>query len=228
MRDIKTKIIVSDVIIMFSTILVITPWLMRNYVVFNKFVFISTNGGMNLLIGNNNKADGGYQSIRTIKSDLFVYEFSEVERDSVAMRTAIDYILKNPLKFVSLIPLKLKKLLNYVSGANSYFHSLEYKENMSIFEFYTLVIVSNMYYLVISVCSFYSMISLIINRSLIFNDRSKYLPFVPVIYFILLHGVVFFGAAKFNIMITPFMILIMGLFLLYNSKSTPSTSNAKY
>jgi 4-amino-4-deoxy-L-arabinose transferase-like glycosyltransferase len=94
--------------------LVVGMWSLRNYAVFDTFVFVSTNSGENLLLGNsaNTTPNGG----RTI--DFSNYEnqatgLDEVQRDQYFRNQAIDYILTHKLATVKMYFLKLLNFFNY-------------------------------------------------------------------------------------------------------------------
>ncbi|MBS1715097.1 MAG: hypothetical protein JST30_12255 [Armatimonadetes bacterium] len=84
----------------------LVPWTLRNWSVFGTPVFVSTNGGDNLLIGNSPRSNGLYQN-----PDSLGYDFTglgEVERDKRASRTALGYAKQNPAFVRSLWPAKLQ------------------------------------------------------------------------------------------------------------------------
>lgn len=58
-------------------LLVIAPWTLRNYRVFDQFVLVSSNGGSNLYRANNPLANGGYSE----KSEISLDKLSELEAD---------------------------------------------------------------------------------------------------------------------------------------------------
>lgn len=86
--------------------LTILPWLMRNYQVFNHFVFISTNGGYNLLVGNHPGATGAYNFDAQLASQLSEAP-SEYQRDRLAFQLAVGYMLDQPLETIKRWPKKL-------------------------------------------------------------------------------------------------------------------------
>lgn len=95
--------------------LVLSPWLIRNYLVYDRFVFVSTNGGDNLLIGNNAKATGRYMSPESAGL-VRPPEMSEPERDSAAARAAWEYASTNKRRTLSLWPEKLKQ--TFLTGSD--------------------------------------------------------------------------------------------------------------
>ncbi|MCX6135776.1 MAG: hypothetical protein NTU47_18375 [Ignavibacteriales bacterium] len=80
-----------------SCILVLAPWIVRNYVVFDEAA-LSSNGGINLLIGNNPHATGAY----AITFDPQVCENTkgEFDTDSRAFELGMKYIIDSPGTFV--------------------------------------------------------------------------------------------------------------------------------
>ena len=103
----KRFLIIS--LIVFATI---SPWTMRNYLVHDDFVLITTNAGYNLYVGNNPLATGG------LVTPLFSDEQERI-RDTVKAsnidfyyyRWSLDYILNNPGRSLSLMASKAKIIL---------------------------------------------------------------------------------------------------------------------
>lgn len=75
--------------------LVVAPWTYRNYRIYNRFVFVSTNGGMCLFFGNNPITPGKYQEI--VKPP---FAGNDAERDKYCARLAVEYIKSDPTGFV--------------------------------------------------------------------------------------------------------------------------------
>ena len=100
-------------IVMVITLVVVTPWALRNYNVFGKAV-LSTNGGTSLLAGNNPSVVGDYLRDYSDKDPLFEQaKFSVKDQSAADQRAralAIDWIANNPGKFVGLIPKKVFRL----------------------------------------------------------------------------------------------------------------------
>ena len=91
----------------FSTITV-SPWFIRNYLVFDEFVFIKSSTGLNLWIGNNPNASGAHwlltgEHVTTTMDKKIIDELrgkNEVECDKILLNNAIEYIKNNPVLFV--------------------------------------------------------------------------------------------------------------------------------
>jgi len=90
--------------------LVILPWCVRNYEVFGRPVFIVTSGGINLLIGNNPMADGGYGRADPVSEALIEGEKDEGAREVLARTIAWRHIRENPWRTIGLVPFRLWSL----------------------------------------------------------------------------------------------------------------------
>jgi hypothetical protein len=77
-----------------TMIICILPWSFRNYVLFDQFVLVSTNGGANFWMGNNPNTSLGYMELP--KLDIT----NEAERDQFLKQQAVDYIKQDPLAFI--------------------------------------------------------------------------------------------------------------------------------
>jgi len=95
----------------------IAPWCIRNLIELDAFVPVSTNGGVNLYIGNNPHATGSYHFDEQVKEPLRAAGVGrwrggpgEVEIDRVASGLARRYILENPGATIALWPAKLTAL----------------------------------------------------------------------------------------------------------------------
>ncbi len=91
--------------------LVVLPWTIRNHQQLGGFVPISANGGITLLTGNNDSADGRFNQYDPAvvalnrRSDL-----GELAYDAEAKRLALAWIAAHPGRFAALMPLKLAQL----------------------------------------------------------------------------------------------------------------------
>lgn len=98
---------------------VVAPWTWRNWRRFGRGVLVSTNGGMNLWIGNNPQATGGYMHLWKLPpGETRSVPFcpwppganearDEVEWDRAARRAAVDFLFSHPGIFLRRIPSKL-------------------------------------------------------------------------------------------------------------------------
>ncbi len=103
-RGVRAKTAVRHgVLLLLVVCLVMSPWIVRNYLVFRAPLF-STNAGVNLWIGNNPGATGGFK----VPEGLNLLEIEdEYRRNALAFRDAIEYVREQPLDALKLIPAKL-------------------------------------------------------------------------------------------------------------------------
>lgn len=73
----------------------VLPWSLRNQDLFDRFVFVSTNFGPNLWMGNNPETTGRYQPLPSWTDGL-----GEIERADQLQTIAVDYIKAEPLTFL--------------------------------------------------------------------------------------------------------------------------------
>lgn len=93
-----------------TAILVIAPWTYRNYIVFDAFIPVSTNGGWTLLTGNNPEATGDYTPNTVLATGISTGPAEQVAMDRLASARAVDWIKNNPGHFFSLLPYKIFRL----------------------------------------------------------------------------------------------------------------------
>jgi len=88
-------------------ILLISPWTIRNYILFDAVIPVSTNGGINLFTNNNDYATGGWQDPFKIPgSPLLEYKhgndgfWDEVAVDRLGKKLAFQWIINHPGDFI--------------------------------------------------------------------------------------------------------------------------------
>lgn len=101
---------VQMVAVLCVTVAVVAPWSLRNLEVFGKPVFISTNGGLTLLTGNNPSARGGFTPEDPLVTSIPRSVANQIEVDAEAKRRGVEWIRENPGRFVALVPLKVFRL----------------------------------------------------------------------------------------------------------------------
>lgn len=109
--------------------LTVLPWSLRNTRELGQFVFVSTNGGITLLTGNNDSANGGFTPddplVRALDAQA---DLTELAYDAEAKRLGMAWIAAHPARFVTLMPIKLVRLWGpdgegvwaYETGARHY------------------------------------------------------------------------------------------------------------
>jgi hypothetical protein len=120
---ISRKKYLTPITVFVTAVFVVGLWTFRNFVVFDSFVLISTNSGLNLLLGNSehSTANSG------VNADVSKFEhnatgMSEIERDRYFRSRAIEFIRDNPRNALMLY---LKKTANFFNYRNDLFVSTE-------------------------------------------------------------------------------------------------------
>ncbi len=91
-------------------VLCVVPWTLRNQSVFGQFIPVSTNFGSTFWAGHNPTATGEQTyppASLTSQAGPSNARFYQIEQSKLLQRAATDWIQKNPLKDVSLIPWRL-------------------------------------------------------------------------------------------------------------------------
>jgi hypothetical protein len=92
-------------------LLMVLPWTIRNYKVFDSFVLVSANSGFNFYIGNNPQATGEFPqgsptaesiAIDSARSQYFREHTSPVERDSYLFHVGKQWIFDHPVDALKL------------------------------------------------------------------------------------------------------------------------------
>ena len=84
--------------VVIGMVLSIGPWSLRNYLLFNQLVVISTNGGDVFYRANNELATGGYTTAGATSLD----GLDEIQRNKVGFSLGLRWIRSNPVAFLSL------------------------------------------------------------------------------------------------------------------------------
>jgi 4-amino-4-deoxy-L-arabinose transferase-like glycosyltransferase len=95
----------------------ITPWLVRNYQTFGKFIFIRDNFGAELRLGNGNGADGTWMEYLHPAQDAYALRqyqsMGELSYIAMRKRQAVDYIRADYVRFAGLCG---KRFIYYWAG----------------------------------------------------------------------------------------------------------------
>jgi 4-amino-4-deoxy-L-arabinose transferase-like glycosyltransferase len=102
------------VIFIIPIVLLLGGWTIRNHQVFDEFLFVSTNGGENLLSGNSENATANAGRITDITRYRAEAEgLREVERDRYYRTQALQYMMTHKTQTVRLYFLKVLNYFNY-------------------------------------------------------------------------------------------------------------------
>ena len=100
------------------------PWTLRNCARMDRCVFVSANGGWNLLIGAAPEANGSWIPIEGASVPSACRDvFGEAEKDRCFGHAGFEHIKQNPLGFLALIPRKLSVTFDYFGAPGHYLHT---------------------------------------------------------------------------------------------------------
>jgi len=105
------------------------PWTIRNCKRMDRCVFVSANGGWNLLIGAAPEAGGAWRAIdgESVPPECRSV-FGEADKDRCFGRAGWRKILADPLGFLALMPRKLSVTFDYFGAPGHYLHSSNGRE----------------------------------------------------------------------------------------------------
>ncbi|MGI6595157.1 MAG: glycosyltransferase family 39 protein [Candidatus Ratteibacteria bacterium] len=178
----KEKIKKMFFIVLFFSITV-SPWVIRNYVVFGKFIPGTTMGGRVFWEGNNPYSDGG--PCRYFPEEI--EQLPEIQRDKAYYKKTIDTIKENPSRFLWLAQNKFKRFWNIIPNASEFTSPL---------------------YRVISVFSFGIMMPFFLLGFLITlkNKKAQYIHSLFIIFTI--SHVILLGSIRYRVPLEPFYIIL--------------------
>src|SRR5690606_29195093 len=100
------------------------PWTLRNCARMDRCVLVSANMGWNLFIGSAEKATGTWVSVDELGVPPACREvFAEAEKDRCFGRAGLDNVLRDPLRFLSLVPVKLLATFDWSGAPGHYLHA---------------------------------------------------------------------------------------------------------
>ena len=127
------KISIRDILLIFLVALItISPYLVRNYLIFDK-VIIHSSFGFNLWKGNNqnSKVEGSFIIEKTLQNKIDKIpknKFYRINFDKIFLEEALDNIKKNPKKYLTLY---FKRTISYFlidleSSKSNYYNPIHY------------------------------------------------------------------------------------------------------
>jgi dolichyl-phosphate-mannose-protein mannosyltransferase len=104
------------------------PWTLRNCARMDRCVFVSANGGWNLLIGSAPEANGAWIAIEGSRVPAACRNvFGEADKDRCFGQAGIRNIRERPLAFLALVPRKLSVTFDYFGAPGHYLHTSNFR-----------------------------------------------------------------------------------------------------
>ena len=182
-------------------VLVISPWTVRNYLVLDAFVPVSTNGGWSLYVGNNPKATGGYLPL---EGDFQGYD--EVTVNKRAFVLGRKWILDNPTSFMAL---SVKKQMLFLGDdSDGVFWTLKRGLRIDDIRYAALKGLSNLFWIGIFIMSLFSLIFKW--KSRLSNSPEVSVLIFSVLYFFIIHSV-FESGSRHHTAVIGFLSILAAL-----------------
>ncbi len=116
-------------LVSFMAVCFCLPWTIRNCKRMDRCVFVSANGGWNLLIGSAPEANGAWRAIEGSSVPPECRNvFGEADKDRCFARAGWQKILHAPAVFLRLIPRKLSVTFDYFGAPGHYLHTSNFRE----------------------------------------------------------------------------------------------------
>jgi 4-amino-4-deoxy-L-arabinose transferase-like glycosyltransferase len=185
------------------SLIVVTPWALRNYKVFGHFV-LATNGGNALLESNNPSVVGDYLHNTSVEDPLYKKGQWSVENqmpaDLRARALATGWIKDNPWQFVGLIPKKLFRLWAPDGEGEWFYQDTPFYQQYSLY--FRMVRFANQAYYAIGLLLF----PLALWR--LFSMRASPINYlgVAVVLGFTLQCIVFSGQSRYHFPAMPFVL----------------------
>ncbi|MEX0784224.1 MAG: glycosyltransferase family 39 protein [Dehalococcoidia bacterium] len=177
--------------------LVLAPWAVRNYVQLETFVPVSTNGGPNLWIGNNEHAGHGWMP--WAESD-WTYPEDEPATDRALRDEALGYLAREPLDTLARWPGKLRHTFvqdyNYVEHFSLAPRVQEMPPGMNGSLLHWL---ADRYY--------FAVLLLAAGGALAASSRRGVAPLAPAALALALPTVLFFGLDRYHVPLLPIVVV---------------------
>jgi 4-amino-4-deoxy-L-arabinose transferase-like glycosyltransferase len=196
----------SHIRLWIGIIIVVLPWIVRNAVVLGS-PLLTTNGGINLWIGNNQDSNGTYHIPTHNPVDSIQ---NEMEKNTVAGKLGKEFIMSHPLQFIS----NTIKKTGYLFSSQTYLllfispthENVSMKDNLRRFPIIA-VFGMNLFFIII-------VLGGILSIPVSLNDhRSIGLLLISVIFSWIFVHLVFFGLARFLYPILPLFSILSAVFL---------------
>ena len=165
-----------------------SPWWIRNYVVFDAFIPFTTSASENLYLGNSPGNPTGDPGWKPLSGDPVMRVPGELARSKAFANAAVDYIRSEPAAFVSRMARKFVRFWNVVPNAEAY---------------------SSPFYRIVAAASFGPVLLLAIACGLL--TRQRWRDFLPIYllfgYFTVIH-VITIASLRYRLPIEAFLIAL--------------------
>lgn len=183
--------------------LTITPWILRDYHEIGHLVFISTNGGINLYIGNNPTATGRYYWPESIYEDT-QGATNEYEFDSKARAAALDYMREHPWETVRGWPRKLFYMYRADTSGTTWNMMGISSDHPTLLRILSWIrVIAQGYYMLMMLLA---LIAIVARRTWLWQNPAACYGLLVTAYFTTIY-MTFFGENRYQFQNTPWLIM---------------------
>lgn len=210
LKNVANAIVRATTVVLLAAVIV-APWSYRNHEVFGEWVFVSTNGGLTLLSGNNPTARGDYTADDPLVTSIKRTVATQLAVDKEARRRAKDWIEANPGRFIELMPLKAFRLWGPDGESEWSFQEGHEKYSERTFWFRAVRYANQAYYACLMVGFAWAGFLLLSGKERPTSKRLDWwlLPYTLALYPTLI-AVVFSGQSRFHYPVMPFVAMTCG------------------
>ncbi len=210
-KTLSLRFLKLSAIFVLGAIIVFSPWWIRNYHTFGKFIPLSTNGGFNFWLSNVQLAKGNDPTINPS-----IWPKNECDINSFGYKSGLKQIRQNPSGFIKQIPIKIINLfIKDVSGFQWISQGINDKLNNTVLKL--LMIISQIYYTIMIILAMTGLYFYFRNRKI--NRINFSIPFIAI-YWIIIHSI-YFGKDRFHLPLIPIIAIFASYgvyYLFYNDK----------
>lgn len=202
--------VVSGAIVATTAVVVIIPWIIRNYQVFHTFVPISTQGGVSLWLGANPYTRG---SLVHCDERMYVEQYElmsiddEIDRHREASRRAVAYIQAHPIQWLRIAPAKAYYLYEKDEGGlyTSFTRLVDGKPAFHRWEYAIWIRLANAYFGAVMVLFCFALLPTL----LCWKDKATRVGMLVLITMLIAHTLphtVLFSADRYNHTVMPLFV----------------------
>ncbi len=207
----KKKIIINGTLIFFFMFLVITPWSIRNYTLYDQFFLINTQYGIDLAMATYPEYSRGETSY-VPEIPIEDKNLTPIELADIYSKQAKKYVLENPFFYIKRSIYKLFKFwigshTVALSGFVESFGTAIKNEHYFVFFTKAILLVFNTILVILGLLGLKRFVK---DKRITSFHRALFIS--PIIAKVLIHSV-FIGFVRFQIPIMPFVLVLTSYFL---------------
>ena len=101
-------------------VLIVTPWIARNFAIYHAFIPTHAVFGHDLLAGNHPGATGEYEVYP--RNDELIQQYGRIEGNAIALREAVAFVAGNPIEFLQLTAKRISIYFSIARPTGFWFH----------------------------------------------------------------------------------------------------------